>query len=55
MVLSPAGHRDAADSGITAQLVAAAEKNWSRPCGNPLSKHGWEWLATDVPSRPGAD
>src|SRR5262245_7318458 len=27
-------------SAMTAQEVAAAEMNWSRPCGKPVSKYG---------------
>src|SRR5262245_31272288 len=29
-------------SAIAAQDVAAAEMNWSVPCGNPASKYGWQ-------------
>ena len=28
-------------NAIAAQLVAAAEMNWSGPCGKSLSKYGW--------------
>jgi len=33
-------HFTARASALVAHAVAAAEMNWLRPCGNPLSKYG---------------
>jgi len=37
-----ASHRIVYASAIAAQFVAAAEMNWSAPCGKSLSKYGWK-------------
>src|SRR5207249_8736064 len=45
-VLGSRAHR-LYDNAITAQDVAAAEMNWSAPCGNPDSTNGIKPIARD--------